>query len=194
MAIKKTMAEKEIGAGEALAVLVKKIGSYGSWVLSAVLILVVLVQYQMKTNPFNPNPAPSPPSVVVVDQKTLRDLVPVEVANQWAKYYHSLASNLYLDGIGPNGVNTNPDIKTAKDFKTVYEYSIDGLIKRGIVPKQNALDGPVQQKFLRAIPNLSTERTLDDPAAPIRASLVAICKEISEELNPEFRNKPLTSL
>lgn len=195
MAIKKTMAEKEIGAGEALAVLVKKIGGYGPWVLSGVLILVLVVQTQMKSNPFSPTPpSPNTPTVVVVDQKTLRDLVPVESANQWAKFYHSLASNLYLDGIGANGVNANPDIETIKDFKTVHDYAMAGLKKRNIAPDANVLAGPIQAKFLRATPDLTKDRRIDDPAANIRASLVAICKEISEELNPDFRNKSLAAL
>lgn len=182
--------KKEITTWTAIQTIVQNLGLKGTLSLAP----WVLVAYLYFNGSLIPGPAPSPAPGPTPATKTLRDLVSPEAAVELGDLYHAIALQLNSDGLRLDSKDEKPVINTVGDFYNMSRLSMQSFQNMNNITGIAAINEPISAKLKRATGTMKPAASIDDPATKIRASLVAITKDISEEFNPDMAQVPLSTV
>lgn len=163
------------------------------WV-AVILLFVGYVGYNEYNKFSAPTSRPDPvPIVPAPGQKTLGDLVSPEAGVYLADLYHAIANHLYTDKgrVGKEG--EGPQTNTIGEFYALQNSAAQNFNNATTLTGLEAIKGPIGQKLKVATGSLNPSMALDDPATKVRDSLIAACKQISEEFDPRYRQVALGS-
>jgi hypothetical protein len=180
---------KTITATEALSALFSGLPIQTLLIIGLV-VFVAWDRYNTNNNnvPVTPVPSPAPynPS-----QKTLKDLVSPEAAQELASFYHGMATVLYEDKGRVEVEGEGPVVKTIGDFYTMSKLATQSFQTANQITGIAAVGDPIGVKLKVATGSLDPSKSLDDPATKVRDSLVAACKQISVEFDERYSSIPV---
>ncbi len=158
------------------------------WVV--VIALVGYIVYDKRDDYNPPMPAPQPTPVFPIDN-TLRSLVSPAGADELGSLYHSLAFYLESDKHPVQGQREEPVIKTIGDFDKLHADAMIGFQRSQNIVGISAINEPINKKLKVATGTLDPAVRIDDPSTNVRESLIATCKDIANEFDPDLKNIPL---
>lgn len=157
-----------------------------SWIVLP-LVLVSYIGYDQWQQTNRVVPAPQPvPVVPAPGQKTMADLVSPDAAVELANLYHAMAVVLYNDKARVEKPDETAVVQTIQNFYDMHQKAGQAFQQANKITGISAVNDPISNKLKVATGTLDPSKQIDDPAAPVRDSLIATCQQISQELDPRY--------